>query len=160
MEFYKDTIIGQVIHDVQRNEHNELYFTQIDELVEDIIERYYNCASSIPWQSTDLYITDFIQDDVKKRNAERYYLVTPYVEEFSWLVERLVEIYSPDRTEVKRLLSTIGYLLEVYSEQIDEVMEILRITASASIIYLHPDHLGKDKFKIKPLSLPPFGDDY
>jgi len=160
MEFYKDTILGQVIRDVHKNKHNELYFSQIDDLVEEIFDQEYLFSDVSLWNDHNLVITDRAQNETDNSDNSMTYVVTENAKEYSWLIERLMEIYMPTGSDVYRLLNTVAYWLSSYEEKADDLMEILRITATASIVFLHPDHLGKDSFRAKPITLPPFGPDY
>lgn len=160
MEFYNDTILGQVIKQVHDNKHNDLYFEQIDDLIEEIVDQEFLNYDVQPWQKQNLFIANLIPERIKERSNEWLSVETEYVNEYSWLVERLVEIYCPDVVTIKRLLITVGYLLNAYGEKFDDITEILRVVTSSSIIFLHPDHLGKDRFKVQPIKLPKFGPDF
>ena len=158
MEFYKETIIGQVLNQVQTDKSNRLYFKKIDALMDDILDLEYMDVKNTLWQKQGLYITD--KKIIKKPNSDWIYVESPDAYEYSWLVENLVEIYQPKSTEIHRLLTTIGYLLNVYGMRSDSLTEVLRITTITSTVFLHKDHIGQDRFKIHPISLPPFGRDF
>jgi|SaaInlStandDraft_4_1057021.scaffolds.fasta_scaffold66563_2 hypothetical protein len=156
--FYKNTIMGQVLKQVHDDKNNGFYFEQIDELIEDIIDREYLDADQTVWNKSGVIVTD------ESIHGEQYVewtcVKTDDVFEFSWLIEQLVEIYQPKITESYRLLSTIGYLLNIYSERYEDLTEILKVTTITSTVFLHPDHVGQDKFRVHPITLPPFSSEF
>lgn len=159
MEFYKETIMGQVLTQVQSNINNDIYFNKIDDLLEEIDTYGYLDAITKPWQRNGLFITD---KDITTfdNDPEWIYVETADVIEYSWLVEKLVQVYKPQIVDIYRLLTTIGYLLNVYGEKNDDLSDILRFTSITSTVFLHPDHIGRDRFKIYPMTLPPFGKEF
>lgn len=159
MEFYKETIMGQVLTQVHNNKKNDEYFNKIDNLLSDIENFEYLETNTKNWQQNGLCITN---SDISKIKKEQNWL---YVEtadsaEYSWLVKQLVKIYQPNVKDIYRLLTTIGFLLNLYGSKHDDLSDILRLTSITSTVFLHPDHLGLDKFKIHPNNLPPFGKEF
>ena len=159
MEFYKDTIMGQVLSQVQSDKNNEQYFEQIDALLEDIANMEYLETNTPRWHQKGVVITDRELSN-REKESEWVYVETADVTEYSWLIERLLEIYNPSVTDTYRLLTTIGFLLNVYGERHDDLSDIFRIVTVTSTVFLHPDHLGLDKFKVQSISLPPFGREF
>jgi hypothetical protein len=156
-----DTIIGQVLCEVRSNTDNEKYFELLDSLIECVMDSNYFDVTDTIWQKDGLFITnEGINDITKKLRGNWLCVETEYVFEYSWLVEQLVDIYQPDEKEYQRLLNTLGYLLNTYSKKFDDLGEIFRMTIVTSIVFLHPDHLGWDKFKVAPIVLPPFGTEF
>jgi len=159
MEFYKDTIMGQVLSQVQSDKNNKHYFEQIDALLEDIANMEYLETNTPRWHQKGVVITDRELSN-REKESEWVYVETADVTEYSWLIERLLEIYNPSVTDTYRLLTTIGFLLNVYGERHDDLSDIFRIVTVTSTVFLHPDHLGLDKFKVQAISLPPFGREF
>lgn len=159
MHFYKDTIMGQVLTQVQDDKTNEIYFEQIDDLLEDISNGVYSDVVTPAWNKNGVVVTDR-EINPENEDPEWIYVETEYVSEYSWFIEQLVEIYNPKKTDMYRFLTTIGYLLTVYSEKYNDIGGVFKITAITSTVFLHPDHLGQDKFIVHPINLPPFGDEF
>ena len=159
MEFYKDTIMGQVLSQVQSDKNNEHYFDQIDALLEDIANMEYLETNTPRWHQKGVVVTNRELSN-REKESEWVYVETADVTEYSWLIERLLEIYNPSVTDTYRLLTTIGFLLNVYGERHDDLSDIFRIVTVTSTVFLHPDHLGLDKFKVQAISLPPFGREF
>ncbi len=159
MEFYKETIMGQVLSQVQSNKKNEVYFEQIDALLEDIAEMEYLDTDTPVWHQHGVIVTDE-HIDKKKADVEWVYVETADVKESSWLIGRLVNIYKPSKTDSYRLLTTIGYLLNIYGQKYDNLSDIFRMVTMTSTVFLHPDHLGLDRFKVHTIDLPPFGAEF
>ena len=160
MNFYKDTIIGQALIQVQSNNANEKYLEDIDVLVEDINELAYMNTDTKPWNKDGVIVTDKILTE-KEKDPSKIYVETADVTECSWMIERLVEIYRPPKEkDYNRLVIAIGYLLGVYYERGKLLSDILKLTAVTSTIYLHPDHIEKDVFTVYPNKFPPFGDEF
>jgi len=159
MEFYKETIMGQVLTQVHSDKSNEPYFEKIDNLLDSITNLDYLYAPSDPWQKKGLFITnmDITKIDI---DSEWTYVETADINEYSWLVEQLMSIYKPKITDTYRLLTTIGYLLNIYGDKYDNLTELFRITTVTSTVFLHPDHIGLDRFKVQPLKLPSFGKEF
>lgn len=159
MEFYKETIMGQVLTQVQADKNNTQYFEQIEDLLEDISDMEYLDSDVVRWHKHGVIVTS---REITKSEAdpEWVYVETDDVSECSWLLEELNDIYDPNVADVNRLFTTVGYLLNVYTEKFDHINDILRMTAVTSTVFLHPDHVGKDKFRIHPIELPPFGSDF
>jgi len=159
MTFNKNTIMGQVLSQVHENIDNEEYFDQIDVLLDEIHDQEYFNIGVTAWQTYGLVITD---NECEKNNLKPdwVYVFTSDVQEYSWLVRRLVDIYKPSKTDSYRFFTTIGYLLNVYSRKYKNIEDIFRIVTMTSTIFLHHDHLGFDKFKVKLIDLPPFEDDF
>lgn len=159
MEFYKETIMGQVLTQVQADKSNDVYFDQIDDLLDDISNLEYMETDNSLWTKKGLIITDK-EINEEDKDDEWSYVITGDAYEYSWLVYQLMDIYQPNTAQSYRLLTTLGYLLNIYTERFDSITEILRITTITSTVFLHPDHLGQDKFKVYPIELPPFGKDF
>lgn len=159
MEFYKETIMGQVLSQVQSNKKNTVYFDQIDILLEDISNMEYLDTNTPRWHKQGLIVTRR-HIDKKTADPEWVYVETEDISEYSWLIEKLVAIYNPQITDSYRLLSTIGYMLNIYGERYENLSDILRMVTVTSTVYLHPDHLGLDRFKVHTIDLPPFGSEF
>ena len=159
MEFYKETIMGQVLTQVQADKKNNEYFDKIDDLLYDIENLTYLDTLSKPWQKNGLIITD-IDITYIENKPQWVYVETADVSEYSWLIEQLIKIYKPKINDIYRLLTTIGFLLNIYGEKYENLSDILRLTSITSTVFLHPDHLGLDKFKVYPVKLPPFGKEF
>lgn len=159
MEFYKETIMGQVLTQVHDEKNNDPYFDKIDDLLHEIENYEYLETNTKKWQKNGLCITD---SDISKITKEQnwIYVETADVAEYSWLVEKLIKIYKPHILDIYRLVSTIGFLLNLYGDKHENLSDILRLTAVTSTVFLHPDHMGLDKFKIHPNNLPPFGKEF
>ena len=159
MNFYKDTIIGQALVQVQSNNLNDKYLTEIDVLIEDIDDLEYMNTNIQSWNKAGVVVTDKILTE-KEKDPSKIYVETADVTECSWLIERLVAIYQPKEKDYNRLVTAIGYLLGVYYARGKLLNDILKLTAVTSTIYLHPDHIEKDAFTVYPNKFPPFGDEF
>jgi len=159
MEFQKETIMGQVLTQVQADESNEEYFAQIDDLLEDIADVDYIDIDSPRWHKHGVIVTNRTLSPNEK-DPDWIYVQTEHVEEYSWLIFQLEDIYQPDSIDANRLYTTIGYLLNTYTNRTDSLSEILRLTTVTSTVFLHPDHVGLDRFKVHPIDLPPFGTEF
>ena len=160
--FPKDTIMGQVLDEVADNKRNRLYMELIDDLLTDINSFDYLDYNGPNWNKLGLLIADcdIIHYDITNHDDRWTYLETPFSSEFSWLVYALSEIYQPSPKSAIRLYSTIGFLLEVYSEKYEDLVDILTMTAMISVVWLHPDHLKEDQFIVHPNNLPNFGKEF
>lgn len=161
MNFYKETIIGQVLHQVNKDEKNKFYIEQLEELMEDIDRQVYLDELNIPaWNKSGLVITDLSLNGLTTKNISWIFFETEYVLEFSWLVQELNKIYQPKIDELYRLNTTIGFLLKIYDEKYDDLTEIMKMVAIVSSIFLHPDHIGNDRFMVHNINLPKFGSEF
>ncbi len=160
--FPKDTIMGQVIDEVTTNKKNRKYMEQIDDLLMDINTSDYLDYNGPIWNKHGLLITDLdlSKATVSMDDPRWTYLETPNDSEYSWLVYALEEIYHPDPKAAIRLYSTIGYLIDVYSDKYEDLIDVLRMTAMISVVWLHPDHLKEDQFLVHPINLPNFGSEF
>lgn len=160
MYFHKETIMGQVLFQVNEDKNNQFYISQIDELVEDINSRLYDEVDIQPWSKNGLIITNRnIDDDVDKHKSWIFF-ETEYVTEYSWLIHELNDIYKPKIENTFRLNTTLGYMLKIYDEKYNDISDVMRMVAIVSIVFLHPDHIGHDRFVVHPINLPQFGDDF
>jgi len=161
MEFYKETIMGQVLHQVNEDESNRFYIDQIDDLVDDINHEEYNNEKLSVWNKNGLLITDLdVGGDSSYDETAWILFETECVDEYSWLVHQLNSIYNPSQNDKYRLNTTIGFLFEIYSEKYDDLIDIFKMVTIVSAVFLHPDHMGYDKFIIHPINLPEFGDEF
>lgn len=159
MGFYKETIIGQVLSQVRKTENNEFYLNKIDDLLESIEDMEYIGVETKPWNKYGVIVTDK-KVSPENKHPDWVFVETDDVTECSWLIERLYEIYKPTPQNAHRLLTTIGYLLNIYNTKYSDISEILRIVTVTSTVFLHPDHLGLDRFKIRSINLPQFGSEF
>jgi len=153
----KNTIMYQVMQDIDISK-NSIYLEKINTLIDAIDYDEYDNYEKDLWSKNGLYISSTKTSHTN--TYENYNLVSEYEYEYSWLVSELVYIYKPKKSTLTRLLTTIGYLLETYEEKYDDLDIILKMTATYSTIWLHPDHIGFDSFIVYPNNLPPFGDLY
>jgi len=159
MNFYKDTIIGQALMQVQMDKTNLKYFEALDILIDDINDLAHIKTDTKPWDSGGVIVTDKILNK-KEKDPSKLYVETADVSECSWLIEQLVKLYKPSKKDYNRLVVVIGYLLVVYHKRGKLLDDILKLTAVTSTFYLHPDHVEKDVFTVYPNKFPPFGDDF
>ena len=158
---HKNTIIGQVLAQVRDDKKNKKYFEQIDDLLEDIQNEIYLDINEIQaWNKNGLSISYKKHMLKEEKDPEWVYVYTDYVEEYSWFVEELVDIYNPKKMDMYRLLTTIGYLLNIYSKKYRDLRILFKLITITSTIFLHPDHLGLDRFRVYPLTLPAFGQEF
>lgn len=158
---HKNTIMGQVLAQVRDDKKNKKYFEQIDDLLEDIQNEIYLDINEIQaWNKNGLSISNKKNMLKEEKDPEWVYVYTDYVEEYSWFVEELVDIYNPKKMDMYRLLTTIGYLLNVYSKKYRDLRILFKLITITSTIFLHPDHLGLDRFRVYPLTLPAFGQEF
>ena len=161
MIMHKNTIMGQVLAQVRDDKKNKKYFEQIDDLLEDIQNEIYLDINEIQaWNKNGLSISNKKNMLKEEKDPEWVYVYTDYVEEYSWFVEELVDIYNPKKMDMYRLLTTIGYLLNVYSKKYRDLRILFKLITITSTIFLHPDHLGLDRFRVYPLTLPAFGQEF
>ena len=153
--------MGQVLAQVRDDKKNKKYFEQIDDLLEDIQNEIYLDINEIQaWNKNGLSISNKKNMLKEEKDHEWVYVYTDYVEEYSWFVEELVDIYNPKKMDMYRLLTTIGYLLNVYSKKYRDLRILFKLITITSTIFLHPDHLGLDRFRVYPLTLPAFGQEF
>lgn len=157
-DVYKNTITGQVLEQVGKARKNSKYLDKIDDLLDDIYYDIYRDANMVAWDKFGLVILDNMDNIVK--NPEYIYFVTDYVSEYSWLINSLVVIYSPKIVDLNRLMVTLGYLITIYSKRYKKISMVFKIVAILSTVFLHPDHLGEDRFLVQPASLPDFGKEF
>lgn len=158
---HKNTIMGQVLAQVRDDKKNKKYFEQIDDLLEDIQNEIYLDINEIQaWNKNGLSISNKKNMLKEEKDPEWVYVYTDYVEEYSWFVEELVDIYNPKKMDMYRLLTTIGYLLNIYSKKYRDLRILFKLITITSTIFLHPDHLGLDRFRVYPLTLPKFGQEF
>lgn len=158
---HKNTIMGQVLAQVQDDKKNKKYFEQIDDLLEDIQNEIYLDINEIQaWNKNGLSISDKKNMLKEEKDPEWVYVYTDYVEEYSWFIEELVDIYNPKKMDMYRLLTTLGYLLNIYSKKYRDLRILFKLITITSTIFLHPDHLGLDRFRVYPLTLPTFGQEF
>ena len=161
MIMHKNTIMGQVLAQVRDDKKNKKYFEQIDDLLEDIQNEIYLDINEIQaWNKNGLSISNKKNMLKEEKDPEWVYVYTDYVEEYSWFIEELVDIYNPKKMDMYRLLTTIGYLLNVYSKKYRDLRILFKLITITSTIFLHPDHLGLDRFRVYPLTLPAFGQEF
>lgn len=161
MIMHKNTIMGQVLAQVRDDKKNKKYFEQIDDLLEDIQNEIYLDINEIQaWNKNGLSISNKKNMLKEEKDPEWVYVYTDYVEEYSWFVEELVDIYNPKKMDMYRLLTTIGYLLNIYSKKYRDLRILFKLITITSTIFLHPDHLGLDRFRVYPLTLPKFGQEF
>ena len=160
--FPKDTIMGRVLNEVSTNEENRNCMEMVDDLLSDIRTNDYLDYNGPVWSKAGLTIStqNIEASDFFVVDPRWIYIETEYTSEFSWLVYELEDIYQPDAKDSIRLYSTIGYLLEVYSSKYSDLDDILKMTAMISVVWLHPDHLKEDQFKVHPINLPDFGKEF
>lgn len=156
MDFYKETIMGQVLTQVQADEKNKIYLDKIEDLLFDIDNLAYIDTNTKPWNKHGLTITENKVNSI----SGWIYVETADVIEYSWLVKQLIQIYKPNTKNIYRLLTTIGFLLNVYGEKYNDLSVILRFVSITSTVFLHPDHLGLDRFTVQPIKLPKFGTEF
>lgn len=159
MEFHKETIMGQVLYQVNEDENNQIFIDQVDELLEDIEEKLYLEEETTDWNKNGLLITDRELDE-RFEDASWIFFETPHVSEYSWLIKQLNIIYNPDLADTYRLNTTLGYLLKIYDEKYDDLSNVMRMVSIVSTVFLHPDHMGYDRFVIHPINLPNFGEEF
>lgn len=150
--------MGQVLSQVQTDKKNLNIFDELDYLLEDIYDEVYINSKKQNWNINGLLITDNV--DIIEEDPEWVYVLTDEVSAYSWLVEELVAIYNPKKIDLYRLLTTIGYLLNIYSSKYDDINKLFKIVTITSTVFLHPDHLGEDRFVVHPISLPTFGKEF
>jgi Mg2+ and Co2+ transporter CorA len=160
MQFQKETIMGQVLFQVNEDETNQYYIEQIEDLLEDIEEKVYMDEEVSAWNRNGLVITDRELMDQDHLDTAWIFIETPEVSAYSWLVKQLNQIYNPETSNSYRLNTTIGYMLKIYDEKYDDLSDVMKMVTIVSTVYLHPDHMGYDRFTVHPISLPPFGDDF
>jgi hypothetical protein len=161
MYFQKETIMGQVLHQVNSDENNENYIDLIEDLLEDIEEKVYMHEENHVWNKNGLLITDRdLSEDNTMEDTTWVFVETPHVNEFSWLVKQLDEIYLPKGPAQYRLYTTIGFLMNIYDEKYTDLSDVLKMVTIISTVYLHPDHIGYDRFIIHPITLPIFGKEF
>ena len=161
MIMHKNTIMGQVLAQVRDDKKNKKYFEQIDDLLEDIQNEIYLDINEIQaWNKNGLSISNKKNMLKEEKDPEWVYVYTDYVEEYSWFVEELVDIYNPKKMDMYRLLTTLGYLLNIYSKKYRDLRILFKLITITSTIFLHPDHLGLDRFRVYPLTLPKFGQEF
>ena len=160
--FRKDTIIGRALLEVNTNVNNKHIINKISKLILRISDLEYIDYEGPIWSKNGLTITDIgLSKTVKKIEHKNWSFVeTTYKNEFSWLVFELKKIYNPDENSSMRLYSTLGYLFEVYSEMYDNIDKLLIMVTIVSTIWLHPDHVGQDRFMVHPINLPNFGNEF
>ena len=160
--FPKDTIMGRVLNEVSTNEDNRNCMEMVDDLLSDIRTNDYLDYNGPVWSKAGLTIStqNIEASDFFVVDPRWIYIETEYVSEFSWLVYELEDIYQPTAKEAIRLYSTVGYLLEVYSSKYSNLDDILKMTALISVVWLHPDHIKEDQFKVHPINLPDFGKEF
>jgi hypothetical protein len=153
-----NTIMSKVLKDVYENPKNRMYIERIDDLI-DAIEDYEYEEYEGYLENEIIAVIDY--EDARSHNS-KIILRTNYPREISWIIEELYEIYEIDDGKIDeyRFYDTIAYLVEIYEIKTDNVEEILKFIASVSVILLHPDHIIKDKFKVHPIKLPPFGKEF
>ena len=134
----------------------------IDDLLLDINTSDYLDYNGPIWNKAGLTITDedLSESDIFMVDPRWTYVETSYDSEYSWLVYALEEIYEPDAKASVRLFSTVGYLMEVYSDKYEDLNDVLKMTAMISVVWLHPDHLKQDQFIVHPIKLPDFGSEF
>ena len=161
MQFHKETIMGQVLYQVNEDENNQYYIEQIDELLEDIEEGIHLEEDNIePWNKNGLVITNRELNEDEVSGTAWIFMETPHVSEYSWLVRELNKIYNPSVEESYRLNTTLGYMMKIYDEKYDDLTDAMRLIAIVSTVFLHPDHMGYDRFVIHPIKLPNFGAEF
>jgi len=151
----KDTIMGQVLHQVNEDKKNANIIEKIHNLINSIEEEEYEFNDQL-WTSSDLIVTD-------KKNIssnDELIIITEYAYEFSWLVYKLNAIYCPNRVTSNRLFTTIGFLFDIYMDKYEDIMIVLKMVILVSLVWLHPDHIGQDKFLVHPIDLPNFGKEF
>ena len=153
--------MGQVLAQVRDDKKNKKYFEQIDDLLEDIQNEIYLDINEIQaWNKNGLSISNKKNMLKEEKDPEWVYVYTDYVEEYSWFIEELVDIYNPKKMDMYRLLTTLGYLLNIYSKKYRDLRILFKLITITSTIFLHPDHLGLDRFRVYPLTLPKFGQEF
>jgi len=161
MTFEKDTIMGQVLHQVNVDTYNKPIIDDIKDLMDMITDNEFKTPSKT-WNKNGLVITDRDLSTINLSAEDKTwaYVETAYVSEYSWLVFELERIYQPSLKASNRLYSTIGYLFTVYEEKYDDLEIVLRMVTLVSTVWLHPDHIGQDKFMVHPVTLPNFGSEF
>ena len=162
MIFEKDTIMGQVLSEVNDDIFNKQIITEIERVMLSINDSEYIDYEGPVWNKNGLMITDMDLNgmDLATEDKRWSFVETAYTTEYSWLVFELAEIYQPSPQAAHRLYSTIGYLFEVYDEKYDDLDMVLRMVTLVSTVWLHPDHIGQDRFMVHPISLPNFGSEF
>lgn len=160
MQFEKDTIMGLVLNEVNTDDFNQPIIEDLKTIITDIDDGMYEDYTGPLWNKNGLYITDLETDNPLSDDKSWIFISSEYAFEYSWLVFELEEVYKPSSRDAKRLYTTIGYLIEVYEEKYNNLEEILKFVVLVSSVWLHPDHLGLDRFIVHPINLPDFGPDY
>lgn len=161
--FSKDTIMGQILFQVKTDKENKQYVDAITSLLVKIEDKEYLDNKTDTWSKNGLVITDraLSKVDMSSLDVNWTYVETPHISEYSWLVNELSAIFNPETTKNKyRLFTTIGFLLNLYTDRYNNLDDIFSMTARISTIWLHPDHIQHDRFAIHPANLPNFGNDF
>lgn len=153
------TFLEQALKQVHEDDRNKDCFDQIEDLLRSIAVGEFDDLDTKRWHTSGVIVTgrDLSKE---KKNSDWVYVETDAVQEYSWLIEELLAIYKPKKTEYYRLLTTIGFLLNIYGERFDDLTEILSVTTVVSAVFLHPDHAGRAVFRIHPIKLPTFGKEF
>lgn len=161
--FPKNSIIAKVLKDVESDVANKKTLELLDDLLDDIEENEYDSFNGQLWHKNGLYISELngsINNDASI-SANWYFIETEFAYELSWLIEELIYIFKPKSiVGSKRLLTTLGFLFNLYSKKYESIDDILRAIAVVSVVWLHPDHIVNDRFYIQPIKLPDFGNEF
>ena len=163
--FFKDTIMSQVIRDVKSNEKNFEIIEKIEMMIEDINDGVFlDYEYTEPWNKKGMTVIESNRNyyvDMEEEGLKWSFFETIYAEDITWLLETLNNIYKPfnDKDEY-RLFSTIGFMLSIYLEKMDDIQDVLRIVTYLSIIWLHESHIKDDQFMVEPIRLPEFGKEF
>ena len=82
---------------------------------------------------------------------------------FSYIdgIIRVYEVFTESDEEKKiKFYDTLSYLFEICQTKTNELEDILRFVTNVSVIFLHEDHINKDRFKVHPIKLPPFPNEF
>jgi hypothetical protein len=153
--FEKNTIMGQVLFQVKQDKNNIKVMDEIEDLIDRINEEEY--LENDMLVDTDIII---ITDTTLNKESDCLVIETEFAYEISWLIFELVDIYKPRKKTEYRLYNTLYYLIGIYIEKYNDIEIILKMITIISTVWLHPDHLGEDKFIVHPITLPNFGKEF
>jgi len=150
--FVKNSVLELVVKQVMSDNKNNAKVLALKLLIEQIKEGDFNPTLDF-WEDYDLIITD----DENKRFLDKQVIITKFPSELSWLLGELYMIMKPDKNSIDRFLNTFEYMVDTYTVKYKEIKRVMQMTAITMIVFLHPDHISEDKFKITPIKLPNFG---
>ena len=114
------------------------YKVDLDRTYNDVkLQKYFSHLKK--WNSHNKLI--ITSQKIKSHNFEEV-VVTPYVYEYSWAVDRLENIYKPKGIEKEKFYPTMGVILNsLQKNHSEDVEKVLQKFVLLSSLYLHPKHI-------------------